>query len=1174
MARAAWAASMAVRIFVRCSERIGTAAAIASVKANCQRPASARTAAIVAWSIEHVTTAQEPLTPAPFWQCHGGQSAGLLSPVNHSLSSPWLMFTKWQSTALFQILSARSGQGLNDGASHVLHKLHLVMPGIEALLAKGGTAPTDFTLHDDDHGRRVAERIADIAGEVLSQLSSAELALLLLAAYLHDVGMTPARDVINRHRQYLLFGAKAPLSEPDRECLQTWLDENADGVVPPLLSDASDVEATNRADWLLTHYSRSRHNDWSEQWSRENLVSPDRQLYPGYLDDLVRLCRSHHESYEQLIEPRFDPRPVQYVGATNIVHLRYLAALLRVADILEFDPERTPEIVFRHRSVSPASTIYWYKDHDVVFTRMGDVMTFSARPASAAVLRAVELMADDVDRELDVCWRLDREGRFSFAPISPQRGPRAWTLGQRLKRDIRPRDDGFEVFEGRFRPKTRRLLELLSGTQLYGTDLAAVRELVQNAFDAVRQRIAYQRLLAIESGLPDQHESLAAQHRVALTIRSDSGGWVLECRDTGMGMTRQILHARFLSPGSKPGHRERELERRARVLGFSVGRTGQFGIGAVSYFMIAAAMQIVTRRSQEAGDDEAVAWQFETRDLDDFGELRRVSTSHIGTTITLKLKSEIGADVRDWLSKLCKYLRKNIVRVPCVFSLQFENEVPIIAWDAGWTLSSDLLREEIISDLAPHMTRGGEPRVERLSSLRKKEIDDEHGVVEAVRAELRATLGLFTEEGELPDRVGLYRIHIPYFRLRPGTSVVYFRVREKDGRTYFESVLKHSYLRPRRTRLMSWNGVAVMHRSFLSRFDTTQQQVAPFLEIDWSSSEVAELAVSRDTVRLGSRAQAAIEFVFERVAKLSAKWVAENSTSELVAMNSRALHVATPPEAPQYWTFWSPSDRAYELRQVTFPLVDLGQLGEAPSVPMLWNGAELKGLWPFAHRPASMTSDLINWSYLYNAPTRLIAWAYEQCGYSPFVLGLWEENGKASYYTKFPDSWRDVAAVTVHAVKSSGVMEVWSDDHPVAMTVSTEAWQWCKQHVRPYGDPAGHHAHILKDPSYAASWLMYVSTHHAREMWNGLAEREPAFVRNVWSLAFGGDEHADRPIIAMRIAGRLEVNVITPAKWEEIELPGGDAARVLSLLPEPGHEWTVGFRTEDLKRADDDAEGD
>ena len=66
--------------------------------------------------------------------------------------------------------------------------------------------------------------------------------------------------------------------------------------------------------------------------------------------DLVALCRSHHEGYGELIQARFDPIPVPTCGA--VVHRRFLATALRTADILEFDPERTPEVIFSHRAIA------------------------------------------------------------------------------------------------------------------------------------------------------------------------------------------------------------------------------------------------------------------------------------------------------------------------------------------------------------------------------------------------------------------------------------------------------------------------------------------------------------------------------------------------------------------------------------------------------------------------------------------------------------------------------------------------------------------------------------------------------------------------------------------------------------------------------------------------------
>ena len=68
---------------------------------------------------------------------------------------------------------------------------------------------------------------------------------------------------------------------------------------------------------------------------------------------------------------------------------------------------------------------------------------------------------------------------------------RDWRLAPAVVRDIRPANDSYEYIDGAFRPDEARLLQLLSGEQLYGNPLVAVREeLLQNAFDAVREKIA------------------------------------------------------------------------------------------------------------------------------------------------------------------------------------------------------------------------------------------------------------------------------------------------------------------------------------------------------------------------------------------------------------------------------------------------------------------------------------------------------------------------------------------------------------------------------------------------------------------------------------------------------------------------------------------------------------
>lgn len=159
------------------------------------------------------------------------------------------------------------------------------MPKIQAVLSAGGTAPLDFTLHDAGHSFRVAKRMGELLSspdDTLGKLSVYELALLLLAAYLHDIGMVPERSKVVLHRRYLLSGEHSALSSEEFEEYQAWLDSNAGGLEPPLAGDRF-----VQAEELVTYYCRHKHNDWSEKWIREHLAGVDLGYYTHWIVDLV-----------------------------------------------------------------------------------------------------------------------------------------------------------------------------------------------------------------------------------------------------------------------------------------------------------------------------------------------------------------------------------------------------------------------------------------------------------------------------------------------------------------------------------------------------------------------------------------------------------------------------------------------------------------------------------------------------------------------------------------------------------------------------------------------------------------------------------------------------------------------------------------------------------------------
>ena len=334
----------------------------------------------------------------------------------------------------------------------------------------------------------MAEIIPD---DVLPQLSTYELALLLLSAYLHDIGMTPEQRKVQTLYTYLLTNDPQDLPELEKKEFEKWLDENRAGMAPPL-ADPNNPHTYRIASEVITYYCRDRHVDWGEAWIRGNLHNLRLGTYNGWIDDLVLLCRSHHEGYNELKKDRFNPR---YVGSPPaIVHLRYLAVALRVGDVLEFDPERTPDVILRHRNVSERSLIYWWKDLVMSTKLESSRIVISARPQTAPIHKAVETTVNDINNELGLSRRLADETHFQTCPGFSTDLPHRWDLPQAAHLDIQPRDNSYVYIDGAFRPDTEKLLQLLSGVELYGDELVAVRELLQNAFDAVREKIAYERL--------------------------------------------------------------------------------------------------------------------------------------------------------------------------------------------------------------------------------------------------------------------------------------------------------------------------------------------------------------------------------------------------------------------------------------------------------------------------------------------------------------------------------------------------------------------------------------------------------------------------------------------------------------------------------------------------------
>jgi molecular chaperone HtpG len=157
----------------------------------------------------------------------------------------------------------------------------------------------------------------------------------------------------------------------------------------------------------------------------------------------------------------------------------------------------------------------------------------------------------------------------------------------------------------------------IMGSALYSRPQAAVRELIQNAHDAIMRRRA---------------ADLTFVGRI--DIEQDPQRGELVFRDDGIGLNQEEAETYLGTLGVgitgllKGEHPQSSAPRNSQ------GLIGQFGIGLFSAFMLASELEVVSRRADESC---GIRWRAGAgTDI----ELSSCETPHIGTSVRLFLKPE------------------------------------------------------------------------------------------------------------------------------------------------------------------------------------------------------------------------------------------------------------------------------------------------------------------------------------------------------------------------------------------------------------------------------------------------------------------------------------------------------------------------------------------------------
>ena len=412
------------------------------------------------------------------------------------------------------------------------------------------TFPT-FTLHDETHIYNVMSNMLKLLGEHKQCLSRNECALLILAACCHDIGMAVSNEE-------LVYFQHCP------NCLVEYLETHPSDfniVYPYSMYDVPNITTE-----VIQHYVRANHHTRVRNFML-NLNWPVTLGKYISVDELIEVCQSHGE----------DTSKIKHIRITSSdLDLYLCAVLLRLGDILDFDITRAPDSIYHYINFegldgdeNEKSHLEWDKHRAsrgfVFLSDKHRTLLYRAECTTIQVEQATMTYLDWVDNELLLCGEMIRYMDSRWHSL---------LLPSKIVRQITAK--GYISGEYKITLAKKQILELLVGQDIYKDSFVFVRELLQNAIDAVRSR------KQLDNNIPRNWKP-----QINIKTWQDSEGFYwFRIEDNGIGMTELMIREFFLKVGNSYYQSEQfKFDMVHAQADINYKPISRFGIGLLSCFM-------------------------------------------------------------------------------------------------------------------------------------------------------------------------------------------------------------------------------------------------------------------------------------------------------------------------------------------------------------------------------------------------------------------------------------------------------------------------------------------------------------------------------------------------------------------------------------------------------------
>jgi len=541
----------------------------------------------------------------------------------------------------------------------------------------------EYTKHDISHVNIMLELVDDIIPEKTKGImTKADWLLIVLSIYFHDLGMLVSKKEYN-----------------NRNNNQTYKNFKEEYESKP-----SNIESLKRLDteeserFIYQEYVRKNHGKRIADWLlEENVELYDEKivelvkkmtngLKPLFIKDIAVICKSHNE--DDLYDSEKYPIKQGYgMNKDEKGNVFYAALILRTADMLHITGDRAPSVEYDIISpTNPTSQIEWAKqasvtdispkeqtdkDGNVDKSKQSDTFSITGYFEDPKGFFPLMDYLDYARKQLQVSYRLNEEMKRKFS-IEYEFPWKDIDDSNILTKDYERHQLSFTIDQ-------QKILDLLVGETLYNNITVSLREIAQNAIDAVKVK-KY-----------EQDEKGIKLYEPKVNVK-----WIPETRqlivaDNGTGMDMSIIQNHLLKVGSSRYTDKDFLKSHPDY--YSISR---FGIGLLSCFLVAEDVDILTRTDTVGKPLLLKVSKLHGKYLLKYGKEKEslldfLDNTQSGTSIMLKIKS----DVVDFEPE--KILRDWILFPACEFTYTENDKSQTIGYSNTKALIEDVLKNNGLS---------------------------------------------------------------------------------------------------------------------------------------------------------------------------------------------------------------------------------------------------------------------------------------------------------------------------------------------------------------------------------------------------------------------------------------------------------------------------------------------